>query len=243
MTDLKFTTFNKLSSTNKYLKDNIASFDDWQAVRAIEQTAGYGRYKREWKAISDRDLTFSIIIPTKNINPDSIPNLTQVVAVAISKVIESMGVNVIIKWPNDILIDDLKIGGILLEGVSTRSSFRIVAGVGLNVNSFQREINGRSVNTLNSVLNTEINIDWLYRTISLEIKSAVDEFVVHGFLPFKLFLEHRLAFKNKIKEISVGNKKRLFRIIGLDNSGELIVEDEDKKIEKLISGEVSFSDI
>lgn len=123
--------FDELDSTNSYLKKTQENLPHGTVVTSARQTAGRGRYSRIWE--SERGgLYFSVLLkPTKT---DFLPNLTQLMSVCVCRTLESFGLLVQIKWPNDVLVNGQKICGILSEAVSREGRIQaVVLGVGLNV--------------------------------------------------------------------------------------------------------------
>lgn len=97
----------------------------WLVV-ALEQTAGRGRRGAAWTSSAGEGVWMSMVLDEQ----DATPELPILIGVACAEALESLaGVDVRMKWPNDLLIDDEKVGGILVE----RGGGWIVAGVGVNV--------------------------------------------------------------------------------------------------------------
>ena len=109
-----------------------AGAPDRTVLRARHQTAGRGRLNRVWEAPADANLLVSILFRSGLDRPHRI---THRVAVAAAMAAERVaGVNVDLKWPNDLLIDGAKLGGILTQvGGRAGSIDYVVPGLGLNV--------------------------------------------------------------------------------------------------------------
>jgi BirA family transcriptional regulator, biotin operon repressor / biotin---[acetyl-CoA-carboxylase] ligase len=99
---------------------------------AEEQTAGRGRMGRSWVSIPGAALTFSVLL-----RPVAVPAarrgwLPLLTGVAVASAVRSVaGVDAVLKWPNDVLVGDRKLAGILAEQSPTGSA--VVVGIGLNV--------------------------------------------------------------------------------------------------------------
>ena len=102
------------------------------------QTSGRGRLNRTWSSLPGQDLTFSVLL-RPSLAPSQAHLLSLTAALAVAEVLEALpGVRdrVGVKWPNDVLLGDKKICGILLEGSMDADRLHwVVAGIGLNVNS------------------------------------------------------------------------------------------------------------
>ena len=101
----------------------------WEAVRADTQTAGRGRFQRSW--VSDEGgLWLSAVVPAE---PPAATALPLVAGLALSDALHTVGVGGIrLRWPNDVLVNDLKLAGVLLDQFSPGAA---VVGIGLNVSN------------------------------------------------------------------------------------------------------------
>ncbi len=114
--------YREVDSTNLI----AAAMPVWEAVRADRQTAGRGRFNRSW--ISDEGgLWLSAVLPA----PAERQAVPLVVGLAVCSMLGSLGVrNLRMRWPNDILVGDRKLAGLLMDQFDPA---RVVAGIGLNV--------------------------------------------------------------------------------------------------------------
>ena len=127
--------FDTIGSTNdEALAWAANDTPDLSVVIADEQTAGRGRLDRKWFTPKGTALAFSIVLrPT----PEERPHLTRIVGLAALAVAESLrerGLDARIKWPNDVLIQNRKVCGILIESVWSGDDIDcVVIGIGVNV--------------------------------------------------------------------------------------------------------------
>ena len=110
-------------------------------VLAEAQSRGRGRFSREWLSPKYKGIYFSLILRPK-ITPGSTPILTLLTAVSICEAIKEVcGVDVRIKWPNDLLAHGKKLAGILTEiNAEMDLTHFVVIGVGLNVNNDKKTL-------------------------------------------------------------------------------------------------------
>jgi BirA family biotin operon repressor/biotin-[acetyl-CoA-carboxylase] ligase len=124
-------------STNDDLKAAArAGAAEGLVLSTDEQTAGRGRHDRRWEAPARTSLLISVLLrPTWLVAADGF-YLTMLAAVACAEAIEQViATTVDLKWPNDLQIDGLKIGGILVEAELLGGTIRwAVVGIGLNAN-------------------------------------------------------------------------------------------------------------
>lgn len=127
--------FEKIDSTNTWGKHHAHSFprDKMTVVTADVQTEGRGRFQRPWKASPMENITVSFCFFVDE-NFGIIGNIPQVLSIAAAQTFEAFGLSPKLKWPNDILVSDKKISGILCETVPVENHICIVLGIGVNVN-------------------------------------------------------------------------------------------------------------
>jgi len=127
-----------VDSTNTCLKE-MRDAPEWTVVTADEQTAGRGRHSNQWHSTAGAGLYLSALL-----RPGTIMRragwLSLLAAVAGAETLLDLGLGgVDIKWPNDLLIGERKIGGILIESETSSSGHleRAIVGIGINLNHHQ----------------------------------------------------------------------------------------------------------
>ncbi|MBN8576632.1 MAG: biotin--[acetyl-CoA-carboxylase] ligase [Cytophagales bacterium] len=123
-------------STNSLAMDlsQRASLAEGTVVITDNQYSGRGQRGNVWKSEPGKNLTFSVVLKPK-VRPDEQFVLTQVVALAVADYVATKTPAVKIKWPNDILVNEKKVCGILIESSLAGAKVQfVIAGVGLNIN-------------------------------------------------------------------------------------------------------------
>lgn len=170
-----------IDSTNNWALRNINTFNPeiLYVIHAVEQTLGRGRYGHSWS--SDLVVSYSFLIQKHR---HDLGNLSQVIALSISKVLKDFGVLPKLKWPNDILIGGKKICGILAETTILRESNRIgmVIGVGMNINHLPNI--ERPTTSLFHECGKEYCIETVKKKISEQFFQDYNQFMVCGFASF-----------------------------------------------------------
>ncbi|WJJ96140.1 biotin--[acetyl-CoA-carboxylase] ligase [Algibacter luteus] len=129
---------NAIGSTNSYLKHLNAteSIADYTAVIAENQTEGRGQMGTIWNVENSKNLTFSVFKDLSEFQFESAFYISMVAALSVYRTLDLFSIPKLnIKWPNDILSENKKICGILIENVIKQNTVNAsVIGIGLNVN-------------------------------------------------------------------------------------------------------------
>lgn len=232
----KIIELDEVDSTNKYLKENYNEFDNGTVVSARYQSAGKGRLDRSFVADKDENITLSILLKDEY-SYFNFERLSILAGVSLCKTLEKFDFKPSIKWPNDVIIDNKKVAGILLESVSVEKIASLVVGVGLNVNQviFSDLPNATSLKAVS------------HKTYDLStIKSA---FLKEFFKEYSAFLMGQNYFMNyakkhnfllnKVVDAIINNLKTKVTVLDILSNGHLLVSKNNKLIE-LNTGEVTF---
>jgi biotin-[acetyl-CoA-carboxylase] ligase BirA-like protein len=135
---MKLIKLDAIDSTNDFLK-SLASqeqLDNFTIVTAENQTKGKGQMGSKWESEEGKNLVMSVLVKDFLFNNASFFNLSVVVSLSVIEVLNSLNISDLsIKWPNDIMSYNKKIGGILIENtLKSDGSIVSVVGLGLNVN-------------------------------------------------------------------------------------------------------------
>jgi len=138
--------FETLDSTNREAADQARNgAAEGLTVIADEQTAGRGRQGRVWTSNKGKGAYFSTVLrPTFDARHYTLIPLAAAIAVY-DALLKVWLITADIKWPNDILVDEKKICGILSEMIDTPSGHAIVLGIGINLRDADPELNATSI--------------------------------------------------------------------------------------------------
>ncbi len=181
--------FDSLPSTNREAVQLAqADVEHGTVVIAESQTAGRGRLSRTWFSPPGANLYCSIILRTAR-PPARLTEwlswLPLVSALAAAEAIEQVSsIRVSVKWPNDLLTSERKVGGILCEsGTGTRSDPFQIIGIGINVNGDEDDwpIDLRSSATsIWQERKMVVDRNRLLAQLLLELEHCLDELAIHG---------------------------------------------------------------
>jgi BirA family transcriptional regulator, biotin operon repressor / biotin---[acetyl-CoA-carboxylase] ligase len=233
--------FKEVDSTNdvaKYLAEDGA--EEGTTVIAEIQNRGKGRRGKTW--ISPPGGVWMSIILRPDIPPFNAPQLTLVTGVAVAETLKKeCNLDVGIKWPNDILIGNKKVCGILTEvDASIEKVNYVVVGIGIDMNVdvplFPPDLQ-KGATSLKNELNTEINGAILVQKFLLEFENIYNEFK-EGKFP-EILKEWRSLSKTIGNNVEVRSRGKTIRgeAVGINKEGILILELEDGTLRKIISGE------
>lgn len=124
----------EIKSTNSWLLEQLGqgvSFEDETVVWTTRQTAGRGQVGNSWEAEPDKNISFSVLLKPTFLAPRDQFVLSEITALSVAEVIPGS----VIKWPNDIFVNEKKICGMLIENQLQGSLFaHSILGIGINVN-------------------------------------------------------------------------------------------------------------
>lgn len=127
-----------IDSTNDFLKNLIKNqvVENFTVVVANSQTNGRGQMGTKWASEDAKNLIMSVLIKDLKLKVEAVFVLNAMISVAIVEALSHFCIpNLSVKWPNDIMSDNKKIAGILIENsIKTDNSILSVVGIGLNVN-------------------------------------------------------------------------------------------------------------
>lgn len=173
---MKVIKLDAIDSTNDFLKSlsNDQSIENFTVVTAENQTKGKGQMGSEWVSEIGKNLTMSVLVKDFLSDSNTLFNLNIAVCLAVVEALNEFKIpKLAIKWPNDILSDSKKIGGILIEN-SFKSDTSIVSivGLGLNVNQINFD-NLPKASSLAVVCNSEFDKEEILLKIIENIKNNV----------------------------------------------------------------------
>ncbi|MEE1271830.1 MAG: biotin--[acetyl-CoA-carboxylase] ligase [Bacteroidales bacterium] len=237
-------TIDKLDSTQNYLIElsNKTELQEGVVINALSQFKGVGQFENKWESESGKNLTFSLLLQPRFLNPCNQFLLTQVLSLAISDFLLTQTNKIVsIKWPNDIYIGKKKICGILVKNQLLGSIFEnSFCGIGLNVNQeiFPPLPNPTSLFLetgkefeLNDVLKAVLkNIDLRYN----QLKGGEIETLQRDYMK-------RLLYKDVFASYIYIGREIEARIFDVNEFGHLLLEDREGNTICCELKEISFT--
>lgn len=208
--------FDHVDSTNTRLLEQVRlnpALPSGTVWAARTQSAGRGRLDRKWVSSSSGNLLFSLYLRTST-ELCRLPSLAMAMAIALDEMLHGSNIHSKLKWPNDVLVRDRKIAGLLAERAGDDG---VVIGVGLNVNMTAAEL--AQIDQPATSLKNETGSDW--------VVEAVLEKLLAKFLPPWLGRWESVGFS--------GLKERWIQGCGGLNT-PLAVHDGESRIQGTLAG-------
>lgn len=239
----KIVCFSSVDSTNEEAKRQAASgAADGTLFVADNQTAGKGRRGRVWSSPEGRDI-FCTMLLRPEISPENASAMTLVTALAATAASERhSGEFCQIKWPNDVILHDRKVCGILTEMSLEMDEIAYVAvGIGFNVN---REVFPEELMSMASSLYRETGTKIVRSAFLADfIREFTERYQIflreQSFAPFVKEYEKRLINIGRDVRVIRRGLELVRRAVGVNEKGELLVRNEAGETECICSGEVS----
>ncbi len=144
--DTQYIYLSSIDSTNVFATQWLSKSkpSGLSCIYTYNQTAGRGQFGRKWESESGKNISCSIIIPFKGLSVKEQIMLNMSIALRVRAYIAALSKETCyIKWPNDIYVNDKKIGGLLIQNIlALKQISHCIIGVGLNINqtSFSKTI-------------------------------------------------------------------------------------------------------
>jgi len=207
-------------------------------VVAETQTKGRGRLGRSWISPKYKGIYLSLILKPE-ILPAQSPVITLLVSISICEAIKEItGLDAKIKWPNDIFIQNKKIGGILTElnAEMDRIHF-LVIGIGLNVNNDKNSLLPGAI-SLKEVKLENISRVGLAQEVLRKIEKDYLSFQKQGSQEIiNRWRNYNITLGRRVK-ISCHKEHLEGRAVDIDNDGGLLIRDDSGLIQKVMAGDV-----
>ena len=215
MEGFHYIKINEIPSTNSYLKNEYKKYKDNVILHTLSQTEGRGRFDRKW--VSKNDLMFSILLFKNN-------NYSIIIPLSIIFALKKYNINTMIKWHNDIYLDNKKLAGILIEAIYQNTFIASIIGIGINYNDYS-EFDAIG-------LNKNIDMEELISNIIIEYRKLIN---LNEIDLMNLYKEYSLVLNKRITY-----KEKKYTVVDIDNNGYLIIKDEFNNILKLTSNEIKI---
>lgn len=198
-------------------------------VIAERQEAGRGREGRAWSSPSG-GLYFSAIMRPPLPLAD-VPPITLAIGIAVCDAARAFGAPAALKWPNDVLIGDKKLAGVLVETQSQGGRLdSVIVGIGVNLGSVPEEVAGRAIAL-------EIDREAFIAELIAQLERWVDRYVSRGLDSIIPSWQQRMA-PGLSARATIDGAALSGELAGIDLDGSLLLRDDTGKVHRVRSGDV-----
>ncbi len=236
--------FPSLDSTNRKAYDlALEGAPEGTIILAEEQSAGRGRLGRSWSSLAYHGLWLSALLRPANMTPGKMAPFTAAAAAIMAAVLRKVsGLPVSVKWPNDLLINDRKLGGILAEAKSEPEHIHfMILGIGININhkvhDFPAELAGKAT-SLRIEGKRLFDREAICVAIIKELEAGYDLFLRSGFSAFLELWRELDIMPGKEISVKFGAKTIHGTAVDIDKDGALIVKDSAGRLKRFSYGEI-----
>ena len=230
--------FDEIDSTNTEAKRMVLDGFAGDALLVAEsQTAGRGRMGRSFYSPAHTGVYFSILHTLRAPLCDAIA-ITSAASVAVMRAIRALaGIQTEIKWVNDLYYRNKKVCGILTEAVSVGESTHVIIGIGINLDTtdFPAELSAIA-GSIGAKLDPSLLVAEIYRGIDCYLKDPNSREWLADYRAHSCVLGKRVAW-TEAGETRIGIAE------SIDGDGALLVRDEENKLFRLHTGEISLRQI
>ncbi len=230
-------------STNRVLLDRPPASDSRiEVLVANRQLAGRGRRGREWESWPGGSLTFSL---RRSFATDApVPaGLSLVAGLAVAQALDALGASEItLKWPNDILHQGRKLGGILVELATGRErGISAVIGIGINLSlpAETKMADDAGITDLASAMPAPPSAAALLAAILVELQQVLDTYELAGFPALRNAWQRRNEHAGDRVRVSSESGDLEGICIGIDADGALLLS-QDGVVQRVLAGDVSL---
>ena len=223
MFNQNYIELDSINSTNDYINNlNKLYVREGLVVRANFQTEGKGQRSCKWHSDPNKNLLLSVVIEP-NIYARNHFLISKIVSLAICDVLFDLGLEPNIKWPNDIIVYDKKISGVLIEN-KIKGDFitHSIIGVGLNINQCLFQDYCTQATSLSLILNRVFSIKNIEKSLIHFLSKRIEDFrngynCHNEYLKLMYLKDNKSSFEHK-------GVKFTATIRGLSENGSLIIQ-------------------
>lgn len=236
----KIVHLESVDSTNNYAANVFKEgrVEHGTVILADIQTNGRGQRGNTWQSGAFENITMSIAFDPDLCKINNLVSLNHITSIALFHMISSYCTNVKIKWPNDILVNENKIAGILIESQFSGNKMHSVIGIGVNVN--QLEFDNNKTTSINKELNKRINIKSLVFEFISFFNQTLKEYQQKGENSIHAYFDKQLWLKNQETKFVKENDIFKGTIKYTDMNGQVVI-DTGGTLSTFKNGEIKYS--
>jgi BirA family biotin operon repressor/biotin-[acetyl-CoA-carboxylase] ligase len=214
-------------------------------VVAESQSQGRGRLGREWLSPPGVGLYCSLILRPR-LEPADLPKLTLAAGLAASRAVEAVtSLRPLLKWPNDLWLNEKKVGGLLAEARFEQDGPLVVLGIGLNVNTSQESFPTELLGKVSSLLihsGRPFARSGLLAALWDEVMAIVARLEQQGFTGIlDDWRERDATLGRELEWVTMGGQVVRGLSLGPDQEGQLRIRDAAGQVHEVLSGDIALA--
>lgn len=232
--------FQEIDSTNSFLLGVDQQAKQTMLCVSEYQTAGRGRRGNQWQAQAGSHILMSLRW-TFDYWPEELTGLSLAVGMVVAEHLNhTFDQQVKVKWPNDLMVGDKKLGGILIElAGEAGKSCHVVIGLGLNVKGVASLSNQNAYQPIDlTALGCEVDRNQLITGLTNDICEMLIGYQKSGFEPLLLAWESLSSYAGKKLSVGEGEEKVIGVMQGVDRFGALLLRDEQGELHRFADSAV-----
>lgn len=248
ISDLQF--YVRTESTQKIARALAdAGAPGWTLIVTDHQTSGRGRDGKTWISQPGSSVMFSLVLRPER--PEALPLLPVRIGLILAETLDEILVRsggvtadtlplTCLKWPNDLILDDGKVGGILVEGITRGNEQYVILGVGLNVFRFvdlPADLTGLPFRFLDDYLPGHANRLHILERVVTALRERLRT-VPEDLMPKEI---EEYAKRDWLRGRLLAEPKP-GRVMGINRKGYLLVENDQEGVESVIAGSVRLAE-
>lgn len=235
-----------IPSTNLLLENKVANKEPVPSgiiVAAREQTFGKGRYNRRWLTGKNKNLAFSYLLQV-TCEPKHHPSLAMACAIGVTKQLMDMGINAVTKWPNDVLVGNKKVCGILSKQIPKpeKEGYYLIIGCGINVNMTEEEAKmiDRPATSLMIETGQQFDIEQLLGNFLQPVQTSINHWEQGHFQSIRNDWETLHKPIDTLMTMNENGTTVNGSLTGFGKYGELLLKDSEGNQHTIMQGDVFY---
>jgi BirA family biotin operon repressor/biotin-[acetyl-CoA-carboxylase] ligase len=241
--------FGTVDSTNRVLHTLAArGVGEGTVVLAERQTAGRGRHGHAWFSPEAANLYVSVLFRPR-LAPRELPTFAPIASLALAEAVWCEGAPARIQWPNDVVVDGRKVGGVLVETVAAADRLtHVVLGIGVNLNVERAELDAAlgplaaSAGSLREIVGREVDRNAFAASLLNRLDKWHRTFLTRGPAAVLAAWRGRDTLRGRRLEVRTETEHWTAWGRGIDADGALLVEDDGGRTHRVLSGGVRLLD-
>ena len=222
----KLIALDTVDSTNNYIANLLKTehIVHGTVILSYNQRNGRGQRGTEWTSEPYKNIALSIYLQHSHKTINDVHLLSYAISLAVKDFLSTFEINAKVKWPNDLLVGNEKIAGILIENqLSSLNLNSSIVGIGINVNQVFPSNLPFSVTSMTKLLNSELNLEALSFALVDCIEKRYEQFIKGDYLSLAKEFTENMWQKGEWLTAEISGELKNVKIEGTDDNGYLVL--------------------